>query len=100
MEGSNGNAQTASDMSNGAQEKKAVQPIDISEEKRQAQEAGKARPAPRDAEKSKEENAGNEKADNSNNPPGGYDSTPIPYQPGGYTVKITSTVRQICPWRI
>jgi hypothetical protein len=90
MEGSNNaGAQTAGDMSNGVNEKKATQPIDITEEKRQAQEAGKAQPAPRDAEKSKEENAGNEKADNSNNPPGGYDSTPIPYQPGGYTVKIT-----------
>jgi hypothetical protein len=89
MEGSNNaGAQTAGDMSNGASEKKATQPIDITEEKRQAQEAGKAQPAPRDAEKSKEENAGNEKASN-DNPPGGYDSTPIPYQPGGYTVKIT-----------
>jgi hypothetical protein len=89
MEGSNAGAQTAGgDMSNGAHEKKATQPIDITEEKRQAQEAGKARPAPRDAEKSKEENADNEKAGN-DNPPGGYDSTPIPYQPGGYTVKIT-----------
>jgi hypothetical protein len=86
MEGSNNaGAQTAGDMSN---EKKATQPIDITEEKRQAQEAGKAQPAPRDAEKSKEENAGNGKQD-SDNPPGGYDSTPIPYQPGGYTVKIT-----------
>ena len=88
MEGSNGSAQTAGDMSNGAQEKKATQPLDITEEKRQAQEAGKAQPAPRDAEKSKDENADSEKKDN-NNPPGGYDSTPIPYQPGGYTVKIT-----------
>lgn len=87
MEGSNGSAQTAGDISNGAQEKKATQPLDITEEKRQAQEAGKAQPAPRDAEKSKDENADSEKKDN-NNPPGGYDSTPIPYQPGGYTVKI------------
>lgn len=75
-------------MSNGAQEKKATQPLDITEEKRQAQEAGKAQPAPRDAEKSNDENADSEKKDNTN-PPGGYDSTPIPYQPGGYTVKIT-----------
>ncbi|GAB7335081.1 hypothetical protein MBLNU13_g06932t1 [Cladosporium sp. NU13] len=88
MEGSNETAQTAGDMSNGAHEKKATQPLDITEEKRQAQEAGKAQPAPRDAEKSKDEHADNEKKDN-NNPPGGYDSTPIPYQPGGYTVKIT-----------
>lgn len=88
MEGSNGNAQTAGEMSNGAHEKRATQPLDITEEKRQAQEAGKAQPAPRDAEKAKEDNADNEKQDN-NNPPGGYDSTPIPYQPGGYTVKIT-----------
>lgn len=88
MEGSNAGAQTAGDMSNGAHEKTATQPIDISEEKRQAQEAGKARPAPRDAEKSKDENADNEKAGN-DNPPGGYDSTPIPHQPGGYTLKIT-----------
>lgn len=88
MEGSNAGAQTAGDMSHGAHEKTATQPIDITEEKRQAQEAGKARPAPRDAEKSKDENADNEKAGN-DNPPGGYDSTPIPHQPGGYTVKIT-----------
>ena len=91
MEETNAGAQTqtAGSMPNGGgHESKTMQPIDISEEKRQAHEAGHARPEPRDAEKSKEEHAGDEKQDN-NNPPGGYDSTPIPYQPGGYTVKIT-----------
>jgi hypothetical protein len=89
MESTNAGAQTAGAMSNGnGHESKVVQPIDISEEKRQAQEAGKARPASRDAEKSNEANAGKEEQDD-DKPAGGYDSTPIPYRPGGYTVKIT-----------
>ena len=89
MEGTNAGAQTAGSMPNGGgHENNAMQPIDISEEKRQAQEAGKARPPTRDAEKSKEEHSSDEKKD-SDKPAGGYDSTPIPYQPGGYTLKIT-----------
>jgi hypothetical protein len=89
MEGTNAGTQTMGNMPNGgAHESNAMQPIDISEEKRQAQEAGKARPAARDAEKTNDEHAGDEKQD-SDKPAGGYDSTPIPYQPSGYTLKIT-----------
>lgn len=90
MEGSNASApQTAGGMPNGGgHQSNAVQPVDISEEKRQAQEAGKARPAARDAEKTEKQQTGKEEKDN-DQPAGGYDSTPIPYRPGGYTVKIT-----------
>jgi hypothetical protein len=89
MEGTNAGTQTMGNMPNGgAHESNAMQPIDISEEKRQAQEAGKARPAARDAEKTNDEHASDEKQD-SDKPAGGYDSTPIPYQPSGYTLKIT-----------
>lgn len=68
---------------------KIVQPLDISEEKRQAQEAGKARPAPRDAEKSQDDDKAGEGEKDNDQPAGGYDSTPIPYRPSGYTVKMT-----------
>lgn len=89
MDGANAGAQTTGDMSNGSEHKStAVQPIDISNEKQHAQEASRAASAPGDAEKSKDEKSGGEKQENAN-PPGGYDSTPIPYRPGGYTVKIT-----------
>ena len=89
MEGAHAGAQAAGDMPNGSgHEAKALQPIDISDEKRQAQEASRGASAPQDAEKSKDEKSGQEKQENKN-PPGGYDSTPIPYRPGGYTVKIT-----------
>ena len=66
-----------------------IQPLDISEEKRQAQEAGRARPAPRDAEKKQDDHANDGEKKDNDQPAGGYDSTPIPYRPGGYTVKMT-----------
>lgn len=86
MEAANAGVQNEAAMP--GQQSRTIQPIDISEEKRQAQEASRHRPAPKEAEKSQDEKAGEEKADN-DDPPGGYDSTPIPYRPSGYTIKIT-----------
>lgn len=70
-----------------------IKPIDITEEKHQAQSTAATNGAAKDIEKSKaeedttaKESGGQQQQDQ---PAGGYDSTPIPYRPGGYTVKIT-----------
>lgn len=74
------------------QEGHTARPLDISAEKKQAQESAVHNGTSRDPEKGGAGEGGmNEHSEESKEkqPAGGYDSTPIPHRPGGYTIKIT-----------
>lgn len=77
----------------------AAKPLDISAEVKKTQEhnAAAVNGAPKDSEKQQHQQPaadekkgpGDESAKKEAGPAGGYDATPIPYRPGGYTIKMT-----------
>lgn len=93
MEAGNTAEKTSGGLPNGGGgEGHTTQPLDISAERQQAQDASARNGAPRDPEKSATGESATKQDDEEpkeKQPPGGFDSTPIPFQQRGYTVKIT-----------
>lgn len=76
----------------------AVRPLNFGDEAKKTQEhnAEALNGAPQDPEKQQQPAVDEKKGDNDgeqekkdSGPAGGYDATPIPYKPGGYTIKMT-----------